>query len=56
MDTIDVDLKTSVDKSNTDLNKTESETQSGTAKAQINANATAKYISVISKHKGLLAE
>ena len=56
MDTIDVDLKTSVDKSNTDLNRTESETQSGTAKAQINANATAKYISVISKHKGLLAE
>ncbi len=56
MDTIDVDLKTSVDKSNTDLNKTESETQSGTAKAQINANASAKYISVISKHKGLLAE
>lgn len=56
MDTIDVDLKTSVDKSNTDLNKTESETQSGTAKSQINANATAKYISVISKHKGLLAE
>lgn len=56
MDTIDVDLKTSVDKSNTDLNKTESETQSGTAKAQINANATAKYISVISKHTGLLAE
>lgn len=56
MDTIDVDLKTSVDKSNTDLNKTDSETQSGTAKAQINANATAKYISVISKHKGLLAE
>lgn len=56
MDTIDVNLKTSVDKSNTDLNKTESETQSGTAKAQINANATAKYISVISKHKGLLAE
>ena len=35
MDTIDVDLKTSVDKSNTDLNRTESETQSGTAKAQI---------------------
>lgn len=56
MDTIDVDLKTSVDKSNTDLNRTESETQSGTAKAQINANATAKYVSVISKHKGLLAE
>lgn len=56
MDTIDVDLKTSVDKSNTDLNRTESETQSGTAKAQINANATAKYVSLISKHKGLLAE
>ena len=56
MDTIDVDLKTSVDKSNTDLNKTESKTQSEAAKAQINANATAKYVSVISKHKGLLAE
>lgn len=56
MDTIDVDLKTSVDKSNTDLNKTESETQSQAAKAQINANATAKYANVISKHKGLLAE
>ena len=56
MDTIDVDLKTSVDKSNTDLNKTESETKSQATKAQINANATAKYVSVISKHKGLLAE
>lgn len=56
MDTIDVDLKTSVDKSNTDLNKTESKTQSEATKAQINANATAKYVSVISKHKGLLAE
>ena len=56
MDTIDVDLKTSVDKSNTDLNRTESGTKSETQKAQINANATAKYVSVISKHKGLLAE
>lgn len=56
MDTIDVDLKTSVDKSNTDLNKTESGTKSEAQKAQINANATAKYVSVISKHKGLLAE
>lgn len=56
MDTIDVDLKTSVDKSSTDLNRTESETKAETKKAQINANATAKYVSVISKHKGLLAE
>ena len=56
MDTIDVDLKTSVDKSNTDLNKTESGNKSDAQKAQINANATAKYVSVISKHKGLLAE
>ena len=56
MDTIDVDLKTSVDKSYTDLNKTESGNKSEAPKAQINANATAKYVSVISKHKGLLAE
>ncbi len=56
MDTIDVDLKTSVDKSHTDLNKTESGTATENKKAQINANATAKYVSVISKHKGLLAE
>ncbi len=58
MDSFDVELKTSVNSTSTDVstkNEELSETSSGKP-AKINAQASSNYISVVSRHKGLLGE
>lgn len=58
MDSFDVELKTSVNSTSTDVsskNEGLSETSSGKT-AKINAQASSNYVSVVSRHKGLLGE
>lgn len=55
MDTLDINLKTAAKENTANVNS-QADVAEKKAPAPINANATAGYISAVSKHKGLLTE